>query len=433
MMSGRNRFLDIESSNADTFIFVGSFVGGAAWILISRLFFDAPAVIAVVAPVAIMVLYAKLMLNGVFRLREDRAADNLYYLGFLFTLVSLGVGLYRYDSQLGGVDNIIKDLGVGLTTTIVGLFLRILFLQLRVDVDNASEDAKLELSNAIEGFRLHVHEMGQVSNESRALIQQQYAESAEEIAGAADEIKSSIKGLSRSITNLDKRIEAIDMPKDIFSSMFYSFGNEVQNSVTALTTQVEVAGNGLEGLAKRFEQAGETLSEKLNNFNESLFSSKVDTEVLIAPLQEGISEAVKEFYSLAASLGPLTESLEKSNKSYSSGVQQFENSVEKWSMIVGEGSPLSIAAIGLGQNIESYDLLFKAVDSLPSRLESILGETLKSHETVEGITTSLRVSIASLNDNIHQVSRSTEQLNTEIKSITEQFESTIESLLKAAS
>ena len=45
------------------------------------------AVYVTLVPVAIMVAYALLLgLARLFRLRDDQSGDNLYYMGFLFTL-----------------------------------------------------------------------------------------------------------------------------------------------------------------------------------------------------------------------------------------------------------------------------------------------------------------------------------------------------------
>jgi hypothetical protein len=432
-VSGSTRFLNIESSGADKYIFVGAFAIGVLWILTTRLLFNAPAMVAVIAPVAIMFLYARIMDGGSFQLREDRAADNLYYLGFLFTLVSLGVGLYRYDSELGGVDNIIKDLGVGLTTTIFGLFLRIWFLQLRVDVDNASEDAKMELSHAIEEFRSHVLAMGDVSSQARAVVQQQYSESAEEIKKAVDGIKDSLKGLSRSVSSFDKRIDEIELPKDIFTSIFSSAEKEIQGSVTNLSTRINASDIGLEAFTKRFGLAGEKLSGELDRFGDRISVANIDTNALVAPLQEGISVAVEEFTSLSSILKPLANSIQASNRVYSEGVKQFEQSIDKWSMIVGEESPMSLASSRLNQSIESYSLVFKSIDQIPGKLEAVLAETQSNQSNIDSINQSLRDSMLSLNESIARAGSSTEQLNLEITKITKQFERTIETLLKAAS
>ena len=37
-----------------------------------------------------------------YRLREDKVGDNIYYLGFLFTLVSLAYALHVYDPNGAG-------------------------------------------------------------------------------------------------------------------------------------------------------------------------------------------------------------------------------------------------------------------------------------------------------------------------------------------
>ncbi len=432
-MSGNTRFLNIESSSADSYIFVGSFAIGAIWILTARLLFNAPALIALIAPVAIMLLYACLMREGSFQLREDRAADNLYYLGFLFTLISLGVGLYRYDSALGGVDNIIRDLGVGLATTIFGLFLRIVFLQLRVDVDNASEDAKMELAQAIENFRSHVHSMGAVSDQARALVQQQYAESADEIKKVVDELKGSLKGLSRSVASFEKRVDEIELPNDVFTRIFSNAEVEINGSVDKLAKRLAESDIGVASLTRKFESAGQELSEEIGRFGERISEAKIDINSLVSPLESELSLTVNEFKSLSSILKPLAEGIEESNRAYSDGVNKFLQSIDRWSMIVGEESPISLASSKLNQNLETYSLTLKAVDQIPVTLEAVSNQAVSNQREIESINLRMKEDVARLGESISLAGKSTEQLNKEIEKITQQFERTIESLLKAAS
>ena len=60
-------------------------------------------------PLVLMIIYALWCYHSpYFNLRLDKAGDNIYYLGFLYTLVSLGVSLYISIEQEGGQDAIIK-------------------------------------------------------------------------------------------------------------------------------------------------------------------------------------------------------------------------------------------------------------------------------------------------------------------------------------
>ena len=64
-----------------------------------------------------------------FKLRPDKAGDNIYYLGFLYTLVSLAVSLYQTTNSTENQETIISNFGIALATTICGVVGRVLFTQ----------------------------------------------------------------------------------------------------------------------------------------------------------------------------------------------------------------------------------------------------------------------------------------------------------------
>lgn len=91
------------------------------------------------------------------RMDAETIGDNSYYLGFLFTLTSLAVTLY-FVIEAGSetarlIPEIISGFGVALSSTIVGVFLRVLMLQLKVDVETRERRVRLELDESARRFR----------------------------------------------------------------------------------------------------------------------------------------------------------------------------------------------------------------------------------------------------------------------------------------
>ena len=93
------------------FLFFAVVSIGCAYIVFSKLQAFA-AVYVTLIPVCIMVIYALLLgLTRLFRLRDDQSGDNLYYMGFLFTLTR--VSPYRSTSFLSRIQlsTLCKTLG----------------------------------------------------------------------------------------------------------------------------------------------------------------------------------------------------------------------------------------------------------------------------------------------------------------------------------
>ena len=64
--------------------------------------------------------------------------DNIYYLGFLLTLVSLSYTLYKFSSADNEIDQIIENFGIALSSTLIGVVGRVYFNQTHDDGDQIS-------------------------------------------------------------------------------------------------------------------------------------------------------------------------------------------------------------------------------------------------------------------------------------------------------
>ena len=92
------------------------------------------------------------------RIEPEAIGDNCYYLGFLFTLTSLAVTLY-FVVEAGAEDRsqlipeVISGFGVALSSTIMGVFLRVLMMQFRMDIVARERETRLELDLAARDLR----------------------------------------------------------------------------------------------------------------------------------------------------------------------------------------------------------------------------------------------------------------------------------------
>src|ERR1700688_1109637 len=164
-------------------LFFAVVIIGSGYIIFSKLHdFGAFAVTAV--PVLIMIGYAVLLGARLFRLRDDQSGDNLYYMGFLFTLTSLAVSLYQF-SAAGSAEQIVQNFGIAIASTIAGITLRILFNQMRRDPVEVEATARMELAEASRKVRREL--------ESTVLEFAQFRRATQQsITDALDEVQESI-------------------------------------------------------------------------------------------------------------------------------------------------------------------------------------------------------------------------------------------------
>src|SRR3569623_1090307 len=141
-----------------------------------------------------MIGYALLLgFARLFKLRDDQSGDNLYYMGFLFTLTSLGVSLYQYPS-LGSAEQIVQNFGVAIASTIAGIALRIFFNQMRRDPVEVEHFARLELAKASRDVKRELESTVLEFAYFRRATQQSIADSLEEVKAVLSEAKASFVG-----------------------------------------------------------------------------------------------------------------------------------------------------------------------------------------------------------------------------------------------
>ena len=163
----------------DAYAFFAFVVMGCGYIGVAK-FQEAPQWQVTLAPVLLMLAYAGMMLfvRGL-RLRSDHAGDNLYYMGFLFTLTSLGMALYRFNVDACS-DEIVRNFGIAIASTIAGVALRVAFNQMRRDPIDVEQTSRLELADAARRVRRELDATVIEMNVFRRTARQSLAESFED-------------------------------------------------------------------------------------------------------------------------------------------------------------------------------------------------------------------------------------------------------------
>ncbi len=233
----RNRL----SSWADKWLFVVLFLLGTAAIIgLKRR--GASQWLVTAVPVAVMAVYAAFIgLTPRYRLRLDRAGDSLYYLGFLFTMVSLANSLYEFGQAGAGTETIVTNFGVALATTILGLMFRVLFHQLREDPFDVEREVYLDLSEMASRLRDEVLQSVQDFNALRVAIAQSVEEAT---AGAATKL----------VEVLRQSLDRYKTSADSLATTVQEAAGQLKSHQSAMTEAARKAAASVERLAERLDQ-----------------------------------------------------------------------------------------------------------------------------------------------------------------------------------
>lgn len=246
----RNPLADI----GDQVIFFGLFLFGALGILfLKTLGFNQ--IIVTVFPLGLMSVYSAIaLITKRYRLREDRVGDNVYYLGFLFTLVSLAYALHATQGDGSAVGDILRNFGIAISTTIVGLAGRVFFNQMREDPIEYEKEARYSLAEATTILRSQLADIStEVSSFKRKLVQIM-EEGVVDISNTATE--SMAKNVEHFSLSTREATETIKNAFQVFmdhASRLNEAGDKTVNAINSLINRIDQIEAPPELLAARLE------------------------------------------------------------------------------------------------------------------------------------------------------------------------------------
>ena len=261
---------------------------GSGYIVFSKLNGVSAEAVTLV-PVAIMVAYALLLgVSRFFRLRDDQSGDNLYYMGFLFTLTSLGVSLYQYSSA-GSAEQIVKNFGVAIASTIAGIALRIFFNQMRRDPIEVEQTARLELADASRRVRRELEGAILEFSHFRRSTQQSLEELVAELKEVLIQAKTAVVG------QLDDFAENSSRPLEEASK---KSGHALDSASIRIAGSLDQIAAKLTASADKITASAAETASSLDGVVSKLHSMQTPEQVIeikLNPAIQGLTRAVNTF------------------------------------------------------------------------------------------------------------------------------------------
>ena len=294
--------------------------GSAAVVLSKEMGWDTWAVIAV--PVVCLFSYTLMALFlPRLTLRLDQIGDNVYYLGFLLTLVSLTTTLIEFSNQKNN-DYIISNFGVALAATIFGIFLRTLIGQMRKDVVGIEKEMHASLREAsmrlrsqaflvIESFGSLHKQISQVTQESSNDISQSHRELAAGLTNIVDEHTKALAG------QVDASVNAISNKTESIITKLEAVSNTLINSISKEQKALELSAAQAHSMLSSFENLKIDYGS-LKQVEDSLISFSQNIEESYQSASERMNDT---FSSINIDLAPLTL-VDKSILSFSDSLTQ---------------------------------------------------------------------------------------------------------------
>lgn len=344
--SSRFNVSSLSQSDLSPFVFLLFFVTGSLLIAVAKLFsFHVGFMIAI--PVIIIFGYTLVSwFLPRFELRRDQIGDNLYYMGFLLTLVSLTVTLIQYSNK-SDEDFIVSNFGIALVATIVGILGRTVLNQFRKDVIDIEKEIQFNLSKA--SLKLKGQMFAAV--EDFASFQRQMAQVTEESAqNIADAHKALATGLSESVEEIVASLRnQVDDSAGVLSQKSDQVILELSKATEDLIKEINRQKIALSGLVESTEEAAD------------LSSLSIDT----SPLREVESSLSELKDSLNSKLVTLNDDMSIQTDAFNKSFSKFSETLESFSLVMDE------RLTELNPGIEQLSEYNSKIDEFMKRVENM--------------------------------------------------------------
>jgi hypothetical protein len=279
------RFAHAQSAFFGAALFLAFVLAGAIYIVWAKLAGVHPVQVTGI-PLALMVLYALLLgLARYLRLRDDQAGDNLYYLGFLYTLTSLGVSLWQFSID-EGADTVVTNFGVAIASTILGVALRVVFNQMRQDPIEVERTARLELADAARRVKQELDATTFEFASFRRATQQIFEEGLVQTREHAERLKNEI---------FDAVKEFPSRLAEPLRSASEKSRETIERLASALTSRLEDTGQKLITQEEKLASAANTVASSLDQVQARLRAMQTPDgiiEIKLQPFITGFTRAV---------------------------------------------------------------------------------------------------------------------------------------------
>jgi len=242
--------------------------------------------------------------------RFEHAGDNLYYVGFLYTLVSLAVSLYRFTSD-GYTQDIVQGFGVALSSTVFGLIGRVYVNQspggepahvevaARQSLAIAHRELRAEMDYAIADYKRFREDLGEL-RESVERAKGVTAAEREALANEAARLED-LRGLG---SRLDEAAEgALGRIAERQEELAVHMKEEAMATLRSIATQQEAMSDGmaeaqrdaLSRVAARLDDAVSSLDRSAASMSRTIETKEQEIVVQTKALRSAVDVALESF------------------------------------------------------------------------------------------------------------------------------------------
>jgi hypothetical protein len=353
-------------------------LGGSLFIAVSK-FYGVNAFVSMAVPILLMFGYLALSyIAGRLRLHDEQTGDNLYYMGFLFTLTSLAVSLYQFSAS-GSTEEVVRNFGIAITSTITGIGLRILYNQMRRDVLDIERATRHELSDMTRRVRAELEGISREFADFRRVSNQMLEEGFGEIAVQADRTGGQIREAMEKLA-----MEAIKPVQESSAK----FGTALENGFGLIEAKFTSIAEKMGTSADVLDKANSAMTASVSQLGSQVESVAKKLESVTIPdevLKHELAPLVRELGVIVADYGRKTEAASREQQAR---VAEIAEAVSK----VADRADKSLAAIEKSTETAGHiqrvtENLFRLAQRQSAEIESLVGKLSEDRRAMPATNT----------------------------------------------
>ncbi|MBC8308803.1 MAG: hypothetical protein H8E55_75285 [Pelagibacterales bacterium] len=242
--------------------------------------------------------------------RDEQMGDSFYYLGFLYTLTALAVSLFGIEED---INELLKNFGIAITTTLIGLIGRIILSQFRESLDEMKEKSERQISDSARKLNTQlVQSIDILRNQSIAIskntdkalqdssssLRRYMVENSKILQESTEKSKNVIEEFNRQASDITRKISRINIPADKFEK-FQESVDDIVKTLNNLESGLKKssAESEIHKVTENFRSLNASIKSQSKLLNDEFANSKDVLENLtknLVSVAKFISENLKK-------------------------------------------------------------------------------------------------------------------------------------------
>lgn len=346
-------------------VFVATLLLGS--ILINLMVSTGKPIYIVISVSVLIILYGiYIWRRGKTKYASEADPDTLYYLGFIFTLVTLIASFlpFLHEQSKLSVEKVLGIFGLGMTTTFIGLSGRIILSQFKADPVDRVDTSTERIASSIDTLTLKLDHF------------------ARDIEGSNNKFSTSYKDLAR---------ETINISTD--------FKDKMKN----------ISSDTAESMKKITDNTIQTLKTTLHEFTESVKSINIPIDKIKESLNEPVTELAEAMKKTSKSIGTFdkkfstaSDSLDKIIENIIVLIEIYNKYIEKATGVLTGFETATKNINGLAEGLDKVSDTIKLLETFASTLLPMITTTTQCSEQLKQTINATTETITGLNDQINK-------------------------------